>query len=108
MNTPKRIQRKRTKGWRIPEGAVCVDRPTKWGNPFYGDWLGDAAAEFEKHLTIRRSPSAGWIDLLGYPSDDEIRRELAGRDLVCWCPPDSPCHADVLLRIANEPAGGGE
>lgn len=30
----KRIQRKRTKGWRMPEGAVSVCRPGIWGNPF--------------------------------------------------------------------------
>jgi hypothetical protein len=29
------------------------------------------------------------------------RAELAGRDLACWCPADHPCHADVLLDIAN-------
>lgn len=33
---------------------------------------------------------------------DDIRVELAGRDLSCWCPLDEPCHADVLLRISNE------
>ncbi|CAM5249745.1 hypothetical protein SGLAM104S_01596 [Streptomyces glaucescens] len=32
------------------------------------------------------------------------RRELAGRDLMCWCPPGQPCHADVLLEIANQGA----
>ncbi|MGV7636606.1 DUF4326 domain-containing protein, partial [Mycobacterium kansasii] len=37
MSAPKRIQRKRTKGWRMPEGAVYVGRPTKWGNPFIVD-----------------------------------------------------------------------
>lgn len=31
---PKRIQRQRKKGWRMPEGAVYVGRPSKWGNPF--------------------------------------------------------------------------
>jgi hypothetical protein len=45
---------------------------------------------------------------------DEARRELGGRDLVCWCPIDQPCHADVLLEIANQesvtsaPNAGGE
>ena len=34
INEPRRIQRKRTKGWRMPEGAVYVGRPTKWGNPY--------------------------------------------------------------------------
>lgn len=32
---------------------------------------------------------------------DDVRRELAGRDLACWCPLDQPCHADVLLKISN-------
>ena len=36
-----------------------------------------------------------------YPSLDEIRAALGGRDLACWCPLDKPCHADVLLRLAN-------
>lgn len=36
-----------------------------------------------------------------YPTDAQIRAELAGRDLACWCPLDQPCHADVLLEIAN-------
>ena len=34
MSAPQRIQRKRTKGWKAPEGAVYVGRGTKWGNPF--------------------------------------------------------------------------
>lgn len=32
---------------------------------------------------------------------DDVRRELRGKDLVCWCPLDQPCHADVLLELAN-------
>lgn len=36
---------------------------------------------------------------------DDVRRELAGRDLACWCKPGDPCHADVLLEIANTPEG---
>ena len=35
------------------------------------------------------------------PSLDRIKAELRGRDLCCWCPLDQPCHADVLLEIAN-------
>jgi hypothetical protein len=31
----------------------------------------------------------------------DVRRELGGRDLACWCPPGEPCHADVLLEVAN-------
>ena len=36
-----------------------------------------------------------------------LRAELAGHDLMCWCPLEDaagyrvPCHADVLLELAN-------
>ena len=32
---------------------------------------------------------------------DELRRELRGKNLAWWCPLDEPCHADVLLEVAN-------
>jgi hypothetical protein len=112
---PKRIQRKRTKGWRMPEGAVYVGRPTKWGNPAKVSRLLNAESarviysflvwpddEGEKELSNRQkfflSVARGkWTRI----SMDEIERELRGKDLACWCPLDQPCHADVLLEIAN-------
>jgi hypothetical protein len=112
---PERIQRQRVKGWRMPPGAVYVGRPTKWGNPFswraaaevgYGDGRGAAVDAFR-----------GWLlrgEDWGIPKDHTreslaARRqaildnfaELRGRDLACWCPLDKPCHADVLLELAN-------
>ncbi|WP_236241135.1 DUF4326 domain-containing protein [Streptomyces sp. CC228A] len=102
---PARIQRRRARGWRAPAGAVYVGRPTRWGNPF---------PTYSSTEQERRTATGLFINLLGtrhdaphpehlaaYPSDDEIRRDLAGRDLMCWCPLDQPCHADVLLRYAN-------
>jgi hypothetical protein len=106
---PARIQLRRIRGWRKPEGAVVVSRPSKWGNPWttkdcsYSS-PAECAAEFERYITTRTE--------LGYPtdrypSDGEIRRELAGKDLCCWCPlidadgNPVPSHADTLLRIAN-------
>jgi hypothetical protein len=107
--SPQRIQLRRTKGWRMPAGTVKVDRSTKWGNPERA--LDRSAAErldayrwFERHLRERRasgSAAAFIAQHVRYPSDTEIRAELAGRDLACWCRPDQPCHADVLLEIAN-------
>jgi len=55
---------------------------------------------FEMHIKTRQN-RPGWVDLISYPSDEEIRAELAGRDLACWCPVGSPCHGDVLLAVAN-------
>lgn len=86
---PFRIQRKRTKGWRMPAGAVYVGRGSKWGNPYkIGTCLiGNAAMAAEAYAAnLPLGPFA---------------QELRGKDLACWCPLDQPCHADVLLREAN-------
>ena len=165
---PGRIQRRRVKGWRMPEGAVYVGRGSKWGNPFkYRDRVGGLVRyqpttpdvyEYEGRISAdgmrhdyfhpeghvtrydvrwatreeivelyRRTilePDRGMLG--AYPSNkgrlatyrtgtdkrgfggtlhtvtaDMIRAELAGKVLACWCPPDQPCHADVLLTIAN-------
>jgi hypothetical protein len=37
------------------------------------------------------------------PSREEIREALRGKNLMCWCPTNQPCHADVLLELANAP-----
>lgn len=108
MSEPKRIQRQRTKGWRMPEGAVYVGRGTQWGNPWRigahvmttadnGDGT-ERGQEFiiTAHLAVALYRAAFTVDA------DDIRAELAGRDLACWCPLDQPCHADVLLEIANQ------
>lgn len=112
---PERIQRKRTAGWRMPAGAVYVGRPTRWGNPWSvhvhtdrcdgpeGLWCPVYVADDREGAT-RHFRHAVLYPLSGQPSvptPDEIRAELRGRDLVCWCPLDQPCHADVLLEIAN-------
>ena len=92
---PKRIQRSRSKGWRMPEGAVYVGRPTKWGNPYPVECF----SSMEQILGLYRR------FLLETPIGIELAREaradLRGKDLACWCPLDQPCHADVLLEIAN-------
>jgi hypothetical protein len=103
-----RIRLRRSKGWRLPEGAVVVARPSRWGNPWkigQGMTRAESVRRFEDYVRTRRDPPKGWVDEVGYPSDEEIRRELAGKDLACWCPlPDEGepdhCHAAVLLRIA--------
>lgn len=41
--------------------------------------------------------------LVGPITVDDVRRELAGKDLACWCKSWDPCHADVLLEVANTP-----
>ena len=110
---PKRIQQKRTKGWRKPEGAVSVARPSKWGNPYvvmqfggewgvgchYGGGIVWAGAEQTRECAHLKVVST----YRGLIADDTTLdpAELRGKDLMCWCPLDLPCHADVLLELAN-------
>ena len=104
MSAPKRIQRKRTKGWRMPKGAVYVGRPTKWGNPYnIGDpapITGDPMDRADVVEAYRFEASCADI-FNGAAYTKEVQRVLRGKDLACWCPLDQPCHADVLLDIAN-------
>lgn len=87
---PKRIQRKRTRGWRMPQNTVYVGRPSRWGNPFV---VGiDRAATVQLFKDYPATKPALVAD---------VQRELRGKDLACWCALDQPCHADVLLAIAN-------
>lgn len=105
---PQRIQRRRTPGWRMPDGAVYVGRPTKWGNPRK---VGHMVTVTSAGVTTRRGMTAAEVadffrvdlrnNLLERITTADVVRELAGRDLACWCPLDQPCHADVLLEIAN-------
>ena len=78
----------------VPDGAVPITRPGRWGNPHNvgPDCPADvAAARFHADLF------AGRLRV----TVDDARRDLAGRDLACWCPLDRPCHGDVLLEVAN-------
>ena len=152
---PARIQRSRKKGWRMPEGAVYVGRPTRWGNPFpvggafimwatvargrinsaesrrltavelFRAWLTKQAPpaaaiadtgdliEYESGIAMSTGEAAqgiaaqmAWISreeikIAPPPAIADLAAVLKGSDLVCWCPLDQPCHADVLLELAN-------
>ncbi|MEU8516367.1 DUF4326 domain-containing protein [Kitasatospora sp. NPDC048722] len=148
---PTRIQRRRIRGWRAPEGVVYVGRGSRWGNPWAYRTrtalarvpaLDGSAWEIETRISshdrphpyrhpdgritdhhVRYMTRAECVELyrtaLIRPTDriripqghddrprltvEDVRRELAGRDLMCWCPPTVECHADVLLAIANGP-----
>lgn len=97
---PIRIQRKRAKGWRLPPNTVYVGRPTKWGNPFYvghpnvtkGTWYAcDRNQEAKERYALH---------VYDYFDSSDFH-ELRGKNLACWCALDQPCHADILLGLAN-------
>lgn len=90
----------RTKGWRKPENAIYVGRPTRWGNPYRVEELGrhEAMLRYRKLFEAkakRKRPEFPVPDL------SELRTELRGHDLACWCHLDEECHADILLELAN-------
>ena len=104
-NQPQRIQRKRSKGWRMPAGVVYVGRGSRWGNPFRVGTPGPddcmvCGDREEAVLKFRGELTTFGGGFLGFRPDDV--QALRGKDLACWCPLDQPCHADVLLEIANE------
>ena len=137
-----RITLSRAKGWRKPEGAIVVSRPTIWGNPWqpgpcgvlhwpmseepnwlsivpftfggepamvdaetcvrwFSDWLSTDYAPLPESLPRSASKKVG--DNLTARRTLILSRlpELRGHDLCCWCRPGEPCHATVLIRMAN-------
>ncbi len=111
----------------MPEGTIYVGRTAHfaiWANPFWvGGWftLGDPEAprgalrmsylaslvgELPGFTLIRdRAQAVEWYRRYASSWNPELldrcRRELFGHDLCCWCPLDQPCHADVLIELAN-------
>lgn len=119
---PRRIQRTRAKGWKMPPETVYVGRsgifgnpfvvdeytPVGWPEPFGGIHVRDRAhaVELLRQLIDRQEAEENFalLDGRGFPPVAVIRKQLRGMDLACWCRLDEPCHADLLLEIAN-PAG---
>ena len=96
---PKRIQLQRKKGWRKPEGAIVVARPAAWGNPYK---VGDTVEVDGRLVRVTQAIAVALFRIWVEQYADYARETLAGHDLACWCPLDQPCHADVLLEIAND------
>lgn len=87
---PIRVQRKRAKDWEMPANTVYVGRPTIWGNPFkvgVDGTIEECLEKYKQHMN-------------GILSHDAKLR-LKGKNLACFCSIDNPCHADILLKIAN-------
>lgn len=129
MTKPVRLQLKRSKGFRLQEAsqaanglpAMIVARPTKWGNPWRvkirgrfnnGDpaWAGAHDQECNYPFSQTQAEAAARaVDCFdkGFRAGILTRirieevTELSGNNLACWCAPSLPCHADVLLRLAN-------
>ena len=126
---PIRIQRKRTKGYKMPKNTIYVGRPTKWRNPFKVGkrtpaWEktfiaiqlckknfivpGDIkviykTGIFDKPITLKQSIQwyRIWLKFQIEAKNLNVK-DLRGKNLACWCKPGEPCHADILLKLANK------
>jgi hypothetical protein len=106
---PQRIQLSRRKGWRLPANTLKVDRSTKWGNPFIVGLVacGCRSVGGCTHGLFNCETAQEAVDLFReWIANGKRRRfmlgELRGSNLACWCPLGQPCHADVLLELANK------
>jgi hypothetical protein len=128
-DAPRRIQRSRAKGWRMPPNTVYVGRGSIYGNPFI---VGEPSGIFdgkdgrplglrdqvevlipelslEQAIEFYRNVWTGFLKPEMYPVGHRYRDRiehytlwgLRGKNLACWCQLDQPCHADVLLELAN-------
>ena len=99
-SAPQRVQLKRTAGWKMPADTLKVDRTTRWGNPFTIAECGSAAVAVAQHGRWMRGEIAapGGVEP---PTGDTLRAALGGRNLACWCAVNGPCHAYLLLALAN-------
>lgn len=111
----KRIQRKRTKGFKLPENTICVNRGTKWGNPF-------RVLSEEGYWVVRDQDGGYWgrlytekigaiemsIECYKRYIDKQFQLKklnigkLRKKNLACFCPLNSPCHADYLLELTKQ------
>jgi len=93
---PERIQRNRTRGWRMPKNAKYVGRPSKYSNPYkMTDGLArqEAVDRFNWWIKEKIEQDPEYLK--------ELQADLRGKNLACWCPIGQPCHANILLWIAN-------
>ena len=144
VSAPVRIQRKRTKGWTMPENTVYVGRPSRWGNWWVVTQVREQWSRYIEHLPDPDAYMVSRVDKRGFRTGERFAgfttrteatefavtlfranlmatrlepdgiahhkmwlSELRGKNLACWCPlvdargRPVPCHADVLLELAN-------
>ena len=98
---PERIQRQRIKGWKMPPNTVSVTRPGRYGNPYTIAGAREAGYRGSDRELAQMCVDQFRREMPEF-AKEAFRQELRGKNLACWCKLGEPCHADVLLKIANE------
>lgn len=125
MTSPVRIQRSRKRGWKMPPNTVVIDRTSEWGNPYKISpvkdiktgmtewWVENRLINGIYMFKTKADAQIGAVELFRHWVEHNARRNYAdrarlalrGKNLACWCKEGTPCHADVLLELANAPSG---
>lgn len=115
--TPKRIQRKRTKGYKTPPNTIYVGRPSKYGNPFrvvklsdgywsvktnYKDLFNTLIENCRPAYKTQIEAQYDAVKCFEIINNKKDYSELKGKNLSCFCKNGTPCHADVILKLANK------
>ena len=106
MNDKKKPQRLKSNSDNVPKGTVYVGSTSRWENPFtvgceafrfsFGvpypvpNTMFQVLEDYRYYVNVWLLLSQDWL------------KPLQGKDLCCECDPDHPCHADVLLEMANK------
>lgn len=100
---PIRVRLSRKEGYEKPDNTVVVTRPGRFGNPFrLGVHTIIMDHGHERFATRAECVEAFRADALARPEFvKQIRDELRGKNIACWCELSQSCHGDVLLEIAN-------
>jgi hypothetical protein len=85
---PIRIQLSRRAGFSLQITSLAINglpavncaRPTKWGNPF------PAKGDYTAKEATQRFADLLETGGLGYLNGENIKRDLRGKNLACWCP----------------------
>jgi hypothetical protein len=114
VTTPVRVQRKRTKGYKMPPNTVSVTRPGALGNPFrvgiYHDDPAECVAIYRRCISQNPVPDdlrklweryGGDAYFLENIANGKYLKEVRGKNVACYCGLDKPCHGDVVLELAN-------
>lgn len=108
---PTRIQRSRKPGFRLPQNTICINRGTKWGNPF-------TVEEYGREKAIEMFRECLLNNVMCYYYFDEIEATtqynrfvwmaehldiIRNADYIaCFCPLDETCHGDILIEFATQ------
>ena len=87
----------------MPPNTIKIDRTTRWGNPFIigKDGTREECISLYRRFVAGKAATKRKNVLNSRQLVSEHVAELKGKNLACWCPLDGPCHAEVLLELAN-------